>query len=69
MLIAPNGTGYSTVARADGTYGVEVVTPGDLPEMIRGFASEGEAERWILTKLGQGQPGNLPNITTAAHNL
>ena len=68
MLIAPNGTGYTAIARDDGTWAVEVVRPGDLPEMVRGFISESDAERWILAKMGQRQAGDLPDITTAAHN-
>lgn len=69
MLIAPNGTGYTAIARDDGTYAVEVVRPGDLPEMVRGFISESDAERWILAKVGakigqQRQPGDLPDILT-----
>ena len=65
MLIASNGTGYTAVERHDGTYAVEVVRPGDLPEIVRGFISEADAERWILAKLGQqAQPGDLPDILT-----
>lgn len=54
--------------RDDGTYGVEIVRPGELPEIMRGFASEAEAERWILGKVGRQSAGDLPDITTAAHN-
>lgn len=53
MLIAPNGTGYTAVARDDGTWSGDVVRAGDLPEMVRGFISEGDAERWILAKVGR----------------
>ncbi len=69
MLIASNGTGYTAVPRDDGTYSVEVVRPGDLPEMVRGFISEGDAERWILAKIGQQrQPGDMPDIMTVGRN-
>lgn len=68
MLIAQDGTGYTAIARDDGTYSVEVVRAGELPEVIRGFASEMEAERWIMTRVAQLNLGDLPDITTAAHN-
>ena len=68
MLIAPNGTGYTSIARDDGTYGVEVARPGEMPEIVRGFASAAEAERWIMQRAGRQGGGNLPDITTVAHN-
>lgn len=68
MLIAQDGTGYTAVARGDGTYSVEVVRPGEMPEIIRGFASDAEAERWIMIRVAQRNLGDLPDITTAAHN-
>ena len=68
MFVAPNGTGYTSIARDDGSYVVEVVRPGDLPEVVRGFASHAEAERWILAQVGEQLSGGLPDITQAAHN-
>lgn len=68
MLISADGTGYTAIPRDDGTYGVEVVHPGELPEIIRGFASKAEAERWIMNRVGEQGTGDLPDITTAAHN-
>lgn len=67
MLIAQDGTGYTAISRDDGTYGVEVVRPGELPEIIRGFASQAEADRWIMTRVAQPNL-ELPEITTVAHN-
>jgi hypothetical protein len=64
MPIAPDGTGYTAIARDDGTYAVEVVSPGDLPDMVRGFASEREAERWIMDKIGRKPLKDLPDIAT-----
>jgi|SwirhisoilCB2_FD_contig_31_17969499_length_275_multi_9_in_0_out_0_1 hypothetical protein len=68
MLIAADGTGYTAIARQDGTYSVEVVRPGDLPEMIHSFATEAEADRYILSKVGKHRVGELPDVTTAAQN-
>ena len=34
MPLAPDGTGYTALARDDGTYEVEVVHPAKLPEVI-----------------------------------
>jgi hypothetical protein len=64
MPLAPDGTGYTAIARADGSYEVEVVKPSDLPETILGFASEQEADRWIMTKISSKPLKDLPDIAT-----
>jgi len=64
MAIGRDGTGYAVVPRDDGTYAVQVIKPGDLPQMVSGFENEAEAEQWILQKL-EPPPGYLHSIITA----
>ena len=39
---------YKLVAQKDTTYGVEVTIPDTLPTTVTNFASQAEAERWIM---------------------
>ena len=40
-------TTYRIVVRKDGSFAVEVVSLGALPQMAAGFATEAEARGWI----------------------
>jgi hypothetical protein len=40
-------TSYRIVNREDGSFAVEIVRVGALPQMAAGFATEAAAERWI----------------------
>ena len=64
MPLSSDGTGYNVVARSNGTFDVEVIKPGDLPEMVRGFTSEREADSWIMERIERPIPQDLPDITT-----
>ncbi len=64
MPLAPDGTAYTALARADGTYEVEVMKPGDLPDVIQGFATAQEADSWIMDKIGSKPLKDLPDIAT-----
>lgn len=41
------GGDYSVIHCEDGSFAVEVVRPGLLPQMAVGFATEAEAGAWI----------------------
>lgn len=40
-------TSYRIVAREDGSFAVEIVSLGALPQTAAGFATEAEAKGWI----------------------
>jgi hypothetical protein len=40
-------TTYQIVQREDGTFAVEIIRLGDLPQTAAGFATEAEAKGWI----------------------
>ena len=64
MAIGRDGTGYAVVPRDDGSYAVQVIKPGDVPQMVGGFENEAEAESWILQKL-EPPSGYLRGFITA----
>jgi hypothetical protein len=47
MPTASDGTVYTTLARDNGTYAVEVTGVGELPDLVEGFKTRSEAEQWI----------------------
>ena len=55
---------YEVVAFADGTWGVKVSPPDELPHTETGFATKQEAEAWILAAAerpegDQGLPSHI----------
>jgi hypothetical protein len=63
MPLGPDGTGYTSIARADGTYEVVMVKPEGLPEVVKVFPTDAEAEHWIFEQIEQ-KPSELPPIIT-----
>jgi hypothetical protein len=48
---------YTVVPLEDGIFGVRVAIPETYPTMVRPFASEAEAETWILKHKTQVEAG------------
>src|SRR5258708_37619961 len=51
---------YTVVPLEDGTFGVKVAIPETYPTTVRPFASEAEAEAWILKHKTQVEAGATP---------
>ena len=62
MPLGPDGTGYTSIARSDGTYEVVMIKPEGLPEVVKVFATDAEAELWIMEQIEEKPGGDLPPI-------
>jgi hypothetical protein len=52
-------TRYRVVLQENGTYGVEVTLPGELPAVVRSFSTEAEAEAWITAEMMSGAENGI----------
>lgn len=68
MPMGPDGTNYNTRRRADGTYEVVRTKLEGMPEVAKLFATEAEAEHWILEQI-EAKGEDLPEIVTYAEDM
>ena len=64
MPLGSDGTGYSVLARADGNYEVVMIKAEGMPEVVKIFATEAEAEHWVLEQIGSKPNDGLPPVAT-----
>ncbi len=63
MPMGADGTSYSTKCRGDGKYEIVMTKLDGMPEIVKLFATDAEAEHWILEQI-QAKGKELPNIIT-----
>ncbi len=63
MPMGADGTSYSTKCRSDGKYEIVMTKIDGMPEIVELFATDAEAEHWILEQI-QAKGKELPNIIT-----
>jgi len=57
-------TTYRTVELKDGTWGVEVTPPHSVPTTVHGFATEAEANAWVIR-----QRKSAPDVSERAKSI
>jgi hypothetical protein len=63
MPLASDNTAYNPIARANGTYAVEIMRAHDMPSIVEGFKSKAEAEEWIFQQMTERDDGLPPRMT------
>jgi hypothetical protein len=66
MVNAHDGTIYTSLARENGMYAVEVSPVADLSKFVEGFKSKEEAEQWIFDQ-ATAQSSGLPQYAGPRH--
>jgi hypothetical protein len=63
MAMGADGTSYDVNRRADGTYEIVATKLEGMPHVVKLFATQAEAEHWILEQV-EANGGDLPDVIT-----